>query len=161
MPRQTASPGAALTPCRPGALAVAAATGAATRRRSTATPGPRVGEARIHIHGARRSSSSKPLRREGWANLLVPPLLPVLQLARLPAVLDCLAPAARVELDAHAFAQYAAVGASIRSQGRTLLCWWCHSQRCLEHGFNLWHGMSWLVSRVQNGWILYLPGSYL
>ena len=51
----------------------------------------------------------------------MPPLLPVLKLARLPAVLDRLAPAARVELDAHAFAQDAAVGAGIRSQGRTLL----------------------------------------
>ena len=51
----------------------------------------------------------------------MPPLLPVLQLARLPAVLDRLASAARVELDAHAFAQDAAVGAGIRSQGRTLL----------------------------------------
>ena len=70
----------------------------------------------------------------------MPPLLPVLKLARLPAVLDRLAPAARVELDAHAFAQDATVGAGIRSQGRTLLRWWCHSQRCLEHGFNLWHG---------------------
>ena len=50
----------------------------------------------------------------------MPPLLPVLKLARLPAVLDRLAPAARVELDAHAFAQDAAVGAGIRSQGRTL-----------------------------------------
>ena len=51
----------------------------------------------------------------------MPSLLPVLKLARLPAVLDRLAPAARVELDAHAFAQDAAVGAGIRSQGRTLL----------------------------------------
>ena len=52
----------------------------------------------------------------------MPPLLPVLKLARLPAVLDRLAPAARVELDAHdAFAQDATVGAGIRSQGRTLL----------------------------------------
>ena len=48
-------------------------------------------------------------------------LRPVSPLTLDAAVNGGLAPAARVELDAHAFAQDAAVGAGIRSQGRTLL----------------------------------------